>query len=81
VAEACERAGGARFRADWTRRDAEISRELARHGRAGVPLYLLYAGGDPDHPQLLPELLTSELVVEALAATSRTDQVRPAAIR
>jgi thiol:disulfide interchange protein DsbD len=81
VAEALERAGVARFRADWTRRDAEISRELARHGRAGVPLYLLYSGGDPDRPQILPELLTRELVVEALAALSRTDQVRPAAIR
>jgi thiol:disulfide interchange protein DsbD len=81
VQAALERSGIARFRADWTRRDAGIARELERHGRAGVPLYLIYAAGDPDHPQLLPELLEVDLVLEALAQVSRAGQVRPAAVR
>ena len=34
------------LRADWTRRDAAITAELARLGRNGVPVYALY-GADP----------------------------------
>ena len=52
--------------ADWTRRDAGIARRLAAHGRAGVPMYLVYAPARPDRPEVLPELLTTELVVGAL---------------
>jgi thiol:disulfide interchange protein DsbD len=51
--------------ADWTRRDAEIGAELRRHGRDGVPLYLLYpADGGP--PATLPQLLTEGIVLAAL---------------
>ena len=56
----------AMFRADWTRRDEEIRAELARFGRAGVPMYLLYSPGNPGRPTILPELLTVDLVVDAL---------------
>jgi thiol:disulfide interchange protein DsbD len=61
-----ERGGFVTFKADWTRRDETIRRELARFGRAGVPLYLLYAPSDPRHPELLPELLTVDGFVEAV---------------
>lgn len=82
VRTALERAGAARFRADWTRRDAAIGSELARHGRAGVPLYLVYTAGDPDHPRVLPELLSVDLVLDALASSAaRVDQVPARAIR
>jgi len=54
------------LRADWTRRDEGIRRELARFGRAGVPLYLIYRPASPERPELLPELLTVDLVLEAL---------------
>jgi thiol:disulfide interchange protein DsbD len=59
-----------RLRADWTQRDPAITAELARHGRNGVPLYLLY---DPVSrvPRVLPELLTVGLVTEALGALPR----------
>ena len=53
------------LKADWTRRDAEIAQTLAAHGRAGVPLYLVYAKGGGD-PQTLPQILTSGTVVAAL---------------
>lgn len=44
------------FRADWTRRDPQISQELSRLGRSGVPVYLLLRPGAS--PRLLPEVLT-----------------------
>ncbi len=52
--------------ADWTRRDAGIARRLAAHGRAGVPMYLVYSPARPDQPEVLPELLTIDTVVSAL---------------
>ena len=54
-----------RMRADWTRRDAEITAALARLGRNGVPVYALLRPGQP--PVLLPEILTAGLVRSALA--------------
>jgi len=51
-------------RADWTRRDAEIARALSAIGRSGVPAYVLYKPGRA--PQVLPELLTRERLLEAL---------------
>jgi thiol:disulfide interchange protein/DsbC/DsbD-like thiol-disulfide interchange protein len=58
--------GWAVLEADWTRHDETIRRELARHGKAGVPLYLVYQPGAAE-PQVLPELLSIERVVTALA--------------
>jgi thiol:disulfide interchange protein DsbD len=55
------------LRADWTRRDAAISAELARLKRSGVPVYALYAPA-PAGPRLLSEILGVDEVLEALAA-------------
>ncbi|HEX2859619.1 MAG TPA: protein-disulfide reductase DsbD domain-containing protein [Alphaproteobacteria bacterium] len=44
------------FKADWTMQNADISAELAKHGRRGVPLYLLYVPGKD--AQILPQILT-----------------------
>jgi thiol:disulfide interchange protein DsbD len=63
-----ERLDVARFKADWTRRDERIRAELAAHGRAGVPLYLVYSPHAPEKPSVLPELLTIGRVLEALRA-------------
>ena len=60
--------------ADWTRRDARIGRRLAAHGRAGVPMYLVYAPGRPDQPEVLPELLTTDGVVAALERAAAAGQ-------
>lgn len=57
----------ATLRADWTRQDPAITAELARHGRNGVPLYLLYDGPGAA-PRMLPELLSTGIVLDALAA-------------
>jgi thiol:disulfide interchange protein DsbD len=55
------------MRADWTRRDAAITAELARLGRSGVPVYALYAPGAAA-PRVLSEILSVDEVRGALAA-------------
>ncbi len=54
------------FRADWTHSDPKISEVLAQYHRDGVPLYLLYAPGRVNAPQVLPEVLTPGIVLSAL---------------
>jgi thiol:disulfide interchange protein DsbD len=54
------------LRADWTRRDAAITAELARLGRNGVPVYVLYAPGT-SAPQVLGEIISVADVRTALA--------------
>ncbi|HRD29916.1 MAG TPA: thioredoxin family protein, partial [Caulobacter sp.] len=66
VAEAFKTAGAVYLVADWTNRDATIAAALAEHGRAGVPLYLVY-GADGAPPTVLPQLLTEGMVVQAIA--------------
>ncbi len=61
-----ERLNVALYKADWTRRDPEIRAELARHGRAGVPLYLVYSPDSPHAPNVLPELLSVDTLIDAL---------------
>jgi thiol:disulfide interchange protein len=64
VAAAFGKAGVVYLKGDWTDRNATIEQALAEHGRAGVPLYLMYpaSGGDP---QVLPQILTEGAVVDA----------------
>jgi thiol:disulfide interchange protein DsbD len=81
VAEAFRRQGVAYLKADWTRRDPVIAADLARFGRAGVPLYLVYPAGGGE-PVVLPAILTEGVVLEALEAArgSRQVQARNAAV-
>jgi thiol:disulfide interchange protein DsbD len=52
------------MRADWTRRDAEVSAALQALGRNGVPVYAFYRAGQA--PLLLPELPSRQDVQNAL---------------
>ena len=70
VARAFARDKAVYLTADWTRRDATIAQVLAEHGRAGVPLYLVYGAGEAD-PKVLPQILTPSLVVDALDKAAR----------
>ena len=65
TAKALKDANAVYLEGDWTRRDDAITRELQRHGRSGVPLYLLYTPGQSE-PRILPQLLTEGVVVDAL---------------
>ncbi|HEX4198790.1 MAG TPA: protein-disulfide reductase DsbD domain-containing protein [Caulobacteraceae bacterium] len=64
TADAFGRAGVVYLVGDWTDRDAAIEQALAAHGRAGVPLYLMYPA-DGGEPQVLPQILTEGMVVDA----------------
>jgi thiol:disulfide interchange protein DsbD len=58
------------LKADWTNGDPEITQFLKEHGRAGVPMYLVYPAGRRDQePVVLPELITVQTVLEALDST------------
>jgi thiol:disulfide interchange protein DsbD len=57
--------GTAYLKGDWTQRDARITEYLARFGRNGVPLYVLYPAGGAA-PEVLPQLLTPDVVDAAL---------------
>jgi thiol:disulfide interchange protein/DsbC/DsbD-like thiol-disulfide interchange protein len=59
-----------RLKADWTKQDPLITAELNRHGRNGVPLYLLYLPGRRE-AKILSELLTQGEVLSALGRTAR----------
>jgi thiol:disulfide interchange protein DsbD len=53
--------GVAYLKGDWTSRNPEITRLLQKHGRSGVPLYLLYTGSG--EPVVLPQILTPATVL------------------
>ena len=56
---------------DYTKTPPEITDELARFDRAGVPLVLVYPKGTTQPPMVLPELLTPGTVLEALAKAAK----------
>ena len=57
---------GVRYlKADWTLEDPKITAALARFGRVGVPLYLVYHRGS-ETPLILPQILTGEMIRQAL---------------
>ena len=66
VEEAFRRSGVVMLRADWTNRDDTITAALSQFGRSGVPTYALYSGGPQSAPTLLPEVLTTGIVLDAL---------------
>lgn len=54
------------LKADWTKRDATIAKALAKFNRNSVPLYVLYGREQGVAPQLLPEIITPGIVLDAL---------------
>jgi len=53
-------------KADWTNRNVEITQLLRAFGRSGVPLYVIFPSCRPDHPLVLPEIITTDLVLRNL---------------
>ncbi len=61
------------LKADWTRRDSTISDWLQRYGKAGVPFYLVMPSDPGQAPIPLPEVITPDLVIDAMKrAAGRT---------
>ena len=67
VLAAFEQKGVHLIQADWTNRNAEITAALDALGRNGVPVYVLYDGSG-NNPVILPEILTEDIVLDALNA-------------
>ena len=53
------------LKGDWTRQDPAITSFLREHGRDGVPLYVLFPGGNTPSIQF-PQILTQPVVLDAL---------------
>jgi thiol:disulfide interchange protein DsbD len=51
---------------DYTRKNPDITAELKRFERAGVPLVLVYSKDTAKPPQILPAVLTPGIVLDAL---------------
>ena len=66
VQQEFEKLGVQALVADWTSRDETITRALAEFGRNSVPLYVLYGGDKGQEPIILPEILTPDIVLDAL---------------
>lgn len=66
VSEKLASLGVVKMVADWTKNDPVITEELKKFGRSGVPLYLLYTGDPSKPPVMLPQVLTQEVVLEAI---------------
>lgn len=49
---------------DWTNKNAEILGFLNQYERAGVPLYVVYAGND--YEEILPQILSPGTIIEAI---------------
>ena len=54
------------MRADWTSQDATITKLLHKFNRSGVPLYVIFPGSKADEPIVLPEVITTSLVLSDL---------------
>ena len=65
--KAMDSAGVIRMKADWTRESPEVNALLRSMGKSGVPAYAIYPKGDASKQVVLPELLTTGLILEAIA--------------
>ncbi|MDW5264523.1 MULTISPECIES: protein-disulfide reductase DsbD [Acidobacteriaceae] len=59
------------LKADWTQYDPEITKELASLNRSGVPTYVIYPSSQTAPADVLPELLTKDLVLAAISRDAR----------
>ena len=56
--------------ADWTHYNANIGEYLQKHGRNGIPFYIMYSADPTKEPVILPQLLTKSTVLEAIINAS-----------
>ncbi len=66
VADALAENGVTYLKGDWTNNDPAITAVLKQYNTSGVPLYLMFPA-DPAKPaEVLPQILTESIVIEAL---------------
>jgi thiol:disulfide interchange protein DsbD len=66
VAERFRELGVIPLLADWTQPNPEIAEALRELGRSGVPAYVFYPADRLKPPVILPEVLTPQVVLNAL---------------
>ncbi len=71
VREILKRDGIVPLRADWTNANPEITAALKKFNRVGVPFYVFYPAGRPNQPVILPELITTGILLDAFSSGSR----------
>jgi len=59
------------LKADWTQYDPEITKQLASINRSGVPTYVIYPAASTAAGDVLPELLTKDIVLTAIARDTK----------
>jgi thiol:disulfide interchange protein len=74
VQEKLRNGGFALLRADWTNADETITQTLNTLGRSGVPTYAIYPGSPQEPPQVLPEVLTPGIVLDAVSKLQQQKQ-------
>ncbi len=57
--------------ADWTHYNKEIGEFLQKHGRNGIPFYIIYPADPSQEPIILPQILTKSAVLKAIAAAGK----------
>jgi len=54
------------MKGDWTNEDPEITAVLNQFNRPSVPLYVLYPVDSSEEPEILPQILTPSIMLEAI---------------
>lgn len=73
VVEYFQQSGIVALKADWTNHDAEITKALTDYGKNSIPVYAFYRAGS-QQPIFLPEILTPEIVLQALKKNLNQNQ-------
>ncbi len=66
ISEKFDQKGVVKMKADWTKNDPIITEALRQFGRNSVPLYVLYGVNEKETPQILPQVLTTDVVLDSL---------------
>lgn len=66
VTAAFKAANVAYLKGDWTHRDPAITAMLKQFNRTGVPLYVFYPAGADAAPVVLPQILTTDIVLREI---------------
>ena len=62
------------LKGDWTNYDENITAFLKQFNRSGVPIYVYYPAGANSTPVVLPQLLTPQIVLNALQPMNDGDK-------
>jgi len=67
IQQAFQQQGVTYYVIDWTNYDPAVAKFLEEFQRNGIPFYLVYPGNNRP-PQVLPQILTKQIVLDALKA-------------